>query len=373
MQIGSMATDYNALLGQMINSPFATPADRERMVTLLLHERDKQYATKAELAKIERMIKQLGNEEPWGQEGKENSVFNHNPRNMVDFLYQFSVNDSFKWFTHAPDANMTFNYNVYLKNAEVDFNAISKGINSATWYNVRNFIFDTDEETKDAYGKKIDIRWKNLKDWCLEHPNRHPYDVLVGNYKFERYIEIFKNTIQFRTDNSDCLFNKRVRNFFYQEAINNLDIKIDFTSAFRSIGAYVRTYIDVRQFFSFLKIIGKWIVENKSKGYVVELSLEENDDSFTLSIFHRESYLNLDDEKLNGLSGDFHKARNVLLNVADWQILADTINHDSLSIQCLGKQTENVKTSVISKNIIEKAPETLGGVKHLITFYKNIQ
>ena len=47
-----MDTDYNSLLGQMINSPFASPSDRERMVALLLRDHDDKYVTKEQLQQV---------------------------------------------------------------------------------------------------------------------------------------------------------------------------------------------------------------------------------------------------------------------------------------------------------------------------------
>ena len=125
----------------------------------------------------------------------------HNPHHMVSFLYQFSKNDSYKWYTHAPDAtDQDFDYEAYMDNAKKGFQDIAKGISQYTWKNVSNFIFDTEFAAKDSYNNDIKFRWKDLRAWCMEHKFRHPYYKLVDDYKFELYITIFKNTIKFRTD-----------------------------------------------------------------------------------------------------------------------------------------------------------------------------
>jgi len=384
-----MPTDYNAILGQMINSPFATPKDRERMVALLLRDHDDKYVTKEQIKDVmemaemmkkdffdskERQLKEFMEAHQPQQTSKSKKIFTHKPSDMVSFLYQFSINNDIKWFTHVPDADMNFIYPEYVEKAKKWFGDNTKklSINASTYTNISNFIFDTGSKAQDAYNERIDCGWKDMKEWCAANEGRHPYDVLVGDYRFEHFINVFKNTIQFRTDNSDYLFNKRVRSFLQKEVSNNPDIKISFTKEFRAIGSSTRTYIDVRQLFSFLKIIMKWIVENKTKGSAVGIDLYEDEASYTLSINHIGSYLNLDDEKLKGLSGDFQKARNILLNVADWTILADEYKRGALKIICLGSTTQNEGKEVVSENIIEPVQDAIGGVKHLITFYKNV-
>lgn len=384
-----MDTDYNTLLGQMINSPFATPSDRERMVALLLREHDSKFVTKEQIKDVlemaevmkkdyfeskERQLKEFIDAHPPQQAPKNKKTFTHKPSDMVRFLYQFSINNDIKWFTHAPDVDMNFVYPDYMEKAKKWFDEKTKklSINASTYTNVSNFIFDTGNKAQDAYNEKIDLGWKDMKEWCTANAGRHPYDALFGNYRFEHYINIFKNTIQFRTDNSDYLFNKRVRTFIQKEINNNPDIKTTFTNNFRAIGSCTRTFIDVRQLFKFLRIVITWICEDKSKGSTVEVDLSENEKSYILSINHVGSYLNLDNEKLKGLSGDFRKARNILLNVADWTIQADEYRRGALNIICLDESTQNEGTDVVSENAISACAVPIGGVKHLITFYKNI-
>lgn len=369
-----MTTDYNALLGQMINSPFATPSDRERMVALLLKDHDSKYVTREQVEEMIGRMQKNGIDSLGKYNEKKSRLFNHNPLDMVKLLYQFSVNDDYKWFTHAPDADMIFDYPQRIIKAKGSFEKLSKelSINASTFNNIRNFIFNTGSKAQDSFNNTIEYGWTEMSEWCTANAGRHPYDVLINDYRFEHYINIFKNTIQFRTDDSDYLFNKRVRRYIQNEVINNPDIKITFTNNFRAVGSSVRTFIDVRQLFSFLKIIGKWIIENKAKGSAVKVDLTEDEKSYTLSITHTESYLNLDNEKLKGLSGDFHKARNIMLNVADWIIQADEYKKGPLNIVCLGNATQNETTTVVSENIIESLGNPIGGVKHLITIYKNI-
>ena len=361
-----MELDYNSFINGLLNNPSTTNDDRERIVTLLLRERDKGYVTEEQVLE---MIHKFSGVKP---EEEPKDKYYHNPKKMVSFLYQFSVNERLKWFTHAPDANFEFDYERYQKEAKKEFKRISKGINQSTWNNVSNFIFDTgsDKRTKNFDDEEIKITWRDMSEWCFEHKYKHPYDTLIGNYKFERYINDFKNTIEFRNVPK---FSDRIEDFFYEKAfINNPDINLDFTPSFYSIGKQVRIYVDIRQLFLALKEMCKWIIENKSKGNKIEISLGEEFDSYVLSIFHINSYMTIDMTKCKGTSGDFSKVRGMLLNVADWTIEAD-VKEMPMRIICLDDKTQYLQKRVVSENIIENLPSKVGGVKYLIKLYKNIK
>lgn len=359
--------DYGSFINGLLNNPSTTKQDRERIVNLLLKERDKGFVTEE---RVKELIMQYGGEYASNVEGKTTTNgFFHNPKNMVSFLYQFSVNDMFKWFTHEPDANFEFDYETRVKLAEDNFNKISKGINPYTWNNVKNFVFNTNSAAKDSYNEVIKYRWKDMSKWCFEHKFQHPFSTLIDNYKFAKYIDIFKNTIEFRNLPK---FSDRMEDYICDVALNTPDVKLDFTDAFYSIGGQLRVYIDVRQLFFALKEMCKWIIENKSKGNRVEISVEEKPNTYVLSLFHINSYMTIDAERIKGLSGDFKKVRNILLNVADWTIEAD-VNNSPLHIECLNDKTKYVNNEVDSSNLIEPLSNKVNGVRYLITLYKNIQ
>lgn len=358
--------NYNTFIGSLLSNPLTTKKDRERIVALMLKERDKGFVT-------EERVKELIQQYYFVPTTPSGDSYTHNPKNMVSFLYQFSINDKFKWFTHEPDADFEFDYDKYMNDVVVndkkEYKQISTGVNSSTWNNVLNFISDTKVKTSDYNGNIIKYTWKDLKQWCFEHKFQHPYDALVDNYKFAKYIDIFKNTIEFRNIPK---FSDRFEDFICDKALISPDVKPIFADSFYSIGGQLRAYIDIRQLFSAIKEICKWIIENKSKGNRVEISVGENDNSYLLSIFHIDSYMTIDAKKIKGLSGDFHKVRNMLLNVADWSIDAD-VNNISLHISCLDNTTKYVNNKVVTENAVTELSKKMNGVKHLITIYKNIQ
>mgnify|MGYP006916096134 CR=1 FL=1 len=128
--------------------------------------------------------------------------------------------------------------------------------------------------------------------------------------------------------------------------------------------------------FKAIIIIGDWIIRNKAKSNNVEVSLSEDDMSYTLSIIHKGSSLNIDAKKVEGLSGDLHKLRNTLLNISDLTIEADTTTLGSIRIIYLDSNTQyaftNNKDSVITAATYNPISEPIGGVKYLIKIYKNI-
>lgn len=377
MESDNKNLNYNSFITSLLNNPSTSKKDRNRIVDLLLKERDKGFVTEEQVRlMIDTSMGNYigeGNVKSKHTKNKTSKTFYHNPKNMVNFLYKFSVAEEFKWFTHDPDLSLDFDYDKYVNDAEKkkEYDKMSIGINRSTWKNVQNFIFPTDYDTYDSYNKKIDFRWKDLEKWCFENKSKHPFGALLGDYKFERYINIFKNTIEFRTDISDLLFYNRVMDFIYDEAIRCDDINIVFSDQFSIIGKSLRVYIDVRQLYAALKEIGKWVISNKSNNNLL-ISLNEMSNCYILELFHKNSNMNIDSEKMKGLSGDFHKVRNILLNIADWTIEAD-INQMTRRLICLDEDTEYIDNVVISPNKIEDLNNKVGGVKYLIKIYKNIQ
>jgi len=306
---------------------------------------------------------------------KENSK-KHSPKTMVKFLYRFSIDEKFKWFTHSPDGLlMGFDYKIYIENAYNEFDkATGWNINNQTYYNIKNFIINTGESNKTSvYGKgKLKYSWRDYEKWCSENPNTHPYNSDLNDEKFKRYINQFKQIIEFRTDDADLVFNIRVR-----KLIRNLlgvDFNPVFSNSFNEIGQSVNIFCDINLLFNAIEQIIKWIVSNKAKSNEVEVDLVEKNEFFQLEIIHKNSFISSssENEKLKGLSGDFDKVRKILFSVADWEILT-TIKHNSLAqeikIICLDSETE-LMNNVLNQNKIEKMKNVSNNVKHIIKLYK---
>lgn len=307
-------------------------------------------------------------------------IKNHSPQTMISFLYQFSINEKFKWFTHCPDKDMKFDYSTYILTAQNDFEKITGWhINDRTYYNVKNFIIKGTDRCKIDDKTPIECDWLDtrVKEWCEKNKNTHPYEAPIADKFFSNYIDQFKQLIEYRTDDKYQTFysrtKKEIKNCF------GVDINVSFTNDFCEIGKSLKTYCDVRLMNNALKQIAQWIENNKSKSPNVEISLIEESSNYTLTIFHKDSYISLDpdDNKLQGLSGDFHEVRKCLFCVADFEILATFKHHqqnENYRIICLDSKTKlkNKQLTPIPPNDKTKTDDTINGVKYLLKLYKNI-
>lgn len=215
-----MATDYNALLGQMINSPFATPSDRERMVALLLREHDSKFVTKEQMKDVmamaemmkkdffeskERQIKDFIEAHP----AKGNDAFPE-PKQTYEFLYSFtnSNGDGLKSLTH-PFNNGYIEYDKFISKCREEFDEAKRKypkVPNSLITRIEHFAFKDDPNWYIREGenrKYIKIGWSepSFVAWYKEN-RRHPsYD---AKYNSEMIVP-FKNSIQVRTDTGNLV------------------------------------------------------------------------------------------------------------------------------------------------------------------------
>ena len=305
-----------------------------------------------------------------------NMVKSHSPKTMVKFLYSFSLDDKFKWFTHDPEGFLTtFNYKEYIENAKGEYDKTTGwNINNGTYHNVKNFIIDTGESNKtNIFNKgKINCSWRDLEKWCIEHPNTHPYRAEINNELFKKYINQFKHIIEFRTDDTDSTFNFRIKKVIRD--ILGVDFVPKFSQPFDDIGQAVKIYCDINLLLNSIEQIVNWIRLNKSKSNEVDINLIDFDDYYQLEIIHKNSYFSVapNNEKLKGISGDFDKTRKMLFSIADWEIIT-TINHNDVAadykITCLDSNSE-LMNNILTPNKIEKLNDNSNCVKHILKLYK---
>ena len=300
----------------------------------------------------------------------------HSPKTMVKFLYSFSIDEKFKWFTHNPEGLvMAFDYKSYLEKASLEYDKTTGwNINNGTYYNVKNFITNIGDDKKtNIYGKgNLNFSWRDLYQWCRENPNIHPYNAELNGDLFKKYINQFKQIIAFRTDVADLTFNIRVRKLIRE--LLGADFEPSFTDSFNTIGQSIYIYCDINLLFNAIKQITEWILNNKSKSNEVEINIVDFDEFYQLEIVHKNSYLSISpyDEKLKGLSGDFDKTRKMLFSIADWEIIT-TIKFNSKTenykILCLDSDTLLVD-NVLTPNTIKEDINNDYGVKHILKLYK---
>lgn len=300
----------------------------------------------------------------------------HSPKTMVKFLYSFSIDEKFKWFTHTPEGlEMPFDHKNYIISAKSEFDkATGWNINNGTYYNVRNFIYDAgDKYSKINDRLNLMFSWRDAEKWCMNNPGTHPYFAEIDGNLFKRYIGQFKQLIAFRTDDTDLTFNIRVRKLIRQ--LLGVDFEPVFTESFNAIGQSVHIYCDTDLLFSAIKQMTEWILDNKSKSNAVAVDLVDFEDYYQLEITHKNSYLSISpaDEKLNGLSGDFDKVRKLLFSVADWEMIA-TLKFNSLTehyrINCIDSETKLAGTILTPMTMTKETDNQKPSIKHVLRLYK---
>lgn len=306
----------------------------------------------------------------------------HSPREHVTFLYEtFSKDDTLKWFVHSPDIQ-EFDYEQQMKAAKALFQVREryKNLNPRTWMLAYNYVLSKDGYWVNYEGKRINHNWRSpeLSDWCSANKGKHPAAKEYGlrfkdGSSFENVVREFKHSIRFRTDDRNLIFYKRIKSIVRKYL--SQDFKIGYSEILRSCD--VDTYIDVGRLLAAITKILSWISDNKAKGGDVCMDYLEDDNTISLIIFHKDSYLSIADNKLEGLSGDWSEVRSLLFSIADWKMLADRGNGGSIAISCLDENTNakevNAKFVVVTPNSVSEPDNTpIGGIKHIITMYKNV-
>lgn len=307
---------------------------------------------------------------------KENRVFKrkHLPKEMVKFLYKFSSDDKYKWFTHEPD----------LKIEEINYlnllNYIKKklyypNLNYSTTSFIQKFLFDT---TAKIYypDQKISLTYGSKEILDRLENGDNPFTIKVGDTYFKNTIESFKRAIEFRLDYGEKnRFSYLLKDFILANL--SIDFTETYTKRFNKIGKTLNTYIDTNNFFSGIKKLINWINHYKSFSKELEIDLEENQDFFSLIIFHKNSYIptKASNHKLKGTSGDFGTLRKYWFSIVDFEIQADLKMNNTLvpySIVALDKNTGMYDRNNLSENSISQKNDTekVGGVKYLIKIYK---
>ena len=306
----------------------------------------------------------------------------HSPKDAVSFLYKFSKHEFFKWFAHDPEQNpINYLQNYLIADACLQDEARHYTINAETYVTIRNFICDTGRLPKDAYGEDIPFSWRNVIVWVKDNPGKDPFrECYLGGKPFKHYVAAFKNTIQFRTDDEEMRFGPRLVDFICEHCglSDEIKDKLELDESVVSIGDTLRAYLDVRMFFCAIRQIFEWIEEKRALTGKAIIKLDALPDSYELSIFHKGSTLDIDDTKIKGQDGDFEKVRFNLFCVADWTIEADRRNDGKshpVRIECLNAKTVGLfggGKNYLSENKVTPLEKKVGGVKHIIKFYKNI-
>ncbi len=311
-------------------------------------------------------------------EEKPKPVF-HKPKELVSLLKNFSVNDSaLKYTTHSwdagRDANMFKDLSEFLLIAKSQYNEFSfalKTLSENLNGKIYNFLFNK-EIAKSGWGdinpkKRIYFGWSSpeLLEACNKDISLNPEDfILPEKYqvqragktlqKFKHIIDVFKNEIEVRDENSALLNLILQKHDYYlisfsAPKVSNLENKTFYT--------------DIQWLGKSLDLIFEGIQKYPQHPVVEYAVTESNNDRLILTILHLNSFkngLSIHDDKLNLKRGDFSTIKDKLKNLCDWSIESEFAE---------GAYRINYLVSDSEIPAYEKIMSA-EGFKHILTFYK---
>jgi hypothetical protein len=303
----------------------------------------------------------------------------HKPKELVALLKNFSVNDSaLKYTTHSwdagRDANMFKDLSEFLSIAKSQYSEFSyalKGLSENLNGKIYNFLFNK-EIAKSGWGdinpkKRIYFGWSSheLLEACKNDISLNPEDFILPEkfqiqrsgktlQKFKHIIDVFKNEIEVRDENSALL------NLILQKHDNYL---ISFSAPKVSNLENKTFYTDIQWLGKALDLIFEGIQKYPQHPVVEYAVTESNNDRLVLTILHRNSFkngLSIYDDKLNLKRGDFSTIKDKLQNLCDWCIESE-FAEGAYRINYLVSDNENPAYEKIM---------SAEGFKHILTFYK---
>jgi len=296
----------------------------------------------------------------------------HSPKGMVKFLYQFSSDEQYKWFTHKPDLKVDeINYLSRIENfkkIKIPFN-----LNYSTILFIKSFFLKDEKLSVFHPGFTTELTYSNEKILTEIKKGINPFDIIINKISFVDIINKFKNAIEFRLDKDKYKFDNLFMDFITNKI--SVDINEKYTYDFLKNSKILTTYIDVNNFFRGIYIIMEWVNKYKSLSNELIIDLKEENDYYLLILFHKGSKIHHDpfSLKLNGLGGDFDTLRKYWFSIVDFEIEADFAeNNKSYHLICLNNETQLSFTNPkLSENLIIPIQDSVGGVKYFIKIYKN--
>lgn len=303
----------------------------------------------------------------------------HKPKELVALLKNFSVNNSaLKYTTHSwdagRDANMFRDLSEFLSIAKSQYSEFSyalKGLSENLNGKIYNFLFNK-EIAKSGWGdinpkKRIYFGWSSpeLLEACKNDISLNPEDFILPEkfqiqrsgktlQKFKHIIDVFKNEIEVRDENSALL------NLILQKHDNYL---ISFSAPKVSNLENKTFYTDIQWLGKALDLIFEGIQKYPQHPVVEYAVTENNNDRLVLTILHRNSFkngLSIYDDKLNLKRGDISTIKDKLQNLCDWSIESE-FAEGAYRINYLVSDNENPAHEKIM---------SAEGFKHILTFYK---
>lgn len=301
----------------------------------------------------------------------------HNPQKLVDILKQFSKNNTaLKYATHSwdggKDEEVFNNFENFLNKIKSEFKEMKdlKDLNKQLWSKILSFLLNKKVGNSGWGIHRIKFGWSSpelLQEMRL-NPNQKPENLVIPLkaqfhlktnkgiqliQKFQQVIDIFKNEIEIRDENSALLelileMHDNYLEGFEIKQISNLENK--------------NFYTDVDYLRKALSLIFENI-QKRRKFNTVSYILNEDSNTYTLEILHIGSFVkgrSIKDQKLSLKYGDMSTIKDRLKNLCDWSIESEFIE---------GPCRINYLVSDEDSEPYTKIKEAQG-FKYIFTFYK---
>jgi len=324
-------------------------------------------------------IKNKNNEEAWelasNQEIRQilldyedEIVLNHQPKNLVKLLTNFTIDTPIKYTTHLWDfgdiKKEYGSFKGFIEAVSKQWKKIGKELKELSpnlHEKIYNFLLNTNNDKSWCSQADINIGWSSLEGletWCNEGNN--PFDFqLSKSYEinsktittFGEIINLFKREIEIRNENNmlESIFLEHQKKLGRKFSVELIKLK----------GRTFYTDVEKLQ-----DAIGRIFEEIKKRdAYEIHIEVvEPNSESIELKIKQLNSSANRSSKEMlkEVNDGDFKIIKENLTNLCDWSI---ETNYEQGSYRVNYLRMSNIHE-------IEKPSNSVDGFTHILRFYK---
>ena len=356
--------------------------DKEKLFHLASKELKNLDTTDESLLKrIEDLEERINGEEGLKKKNSNQWKSYHSPKNTVRFLFRFTNDDTFKYFTHKQEND--FNYEELINKALQEFKSLnSETLNPLTWKKVNNFCFQPDKnfplEWENYYGIKIKYGWHSIKEWCKENPGIYPTSMPLPKeppeirnpapniqlHTFGDVITQFKHTIEIRQDDRGKTLDQHIKAQARATKIS-LDFDIEYLGNFNQVNVYTDVHLLNKAIGDIFSLMNNY--RSKSNKIKIEI-INSSETYWELRITHVNSFIDRseNDDKLRKASGTLGEIRKMLFCICDWEILTNLNDKKPYKLELLNQNVKDENEEVV----FQDPEEGVDGVTHILRLYK---
>ena len=324
---------YSVFIKDLLNNPSITAPERERVVELLLKERDKGFVTEKQVRGIiekygfvtEVQLRKLCDQfKDYGKkDSQETNQYNYpKPKQTYEFLSSFAQNDGgLKNLTHDFN-NGYIEYETFMDRCKEEFEEARRRfpeVPNSIIRRIEEFAFKTSPNWYIRLGKEkkeIHLGWSepSFVNWYKTnriHPSKD------SSYNSEMIIP-FKNSIQVRADNGNLieLLNSLIKVAFGENPCCEVEITKNVNSA--------QFYTDVDRLGQAIYQIFSTIKDYSEKNFCGKVMVDYNTDSTfkILTITHIGSLPSKKSDDKDYLGGDGNAIKKALNGLCNYEIRA---------------------------------------------------